>query len=242
MKKMCAKVLMSLGVLTMMATPAAMANSVTLNQDAYSYDVGGEFSAVISAQNFVNNYASVAVINGGFETFCIETTVDFTPGQTYSYQLSSIDSLGRNLTEGAAYLYSQFAEGALAGYDYNSGNDSTDAAIRKTDAGELQAAIWWLQGEQTYGDGNYTIPTILNNVYYAAAIGMFGSGATNASNGAFGVEVLQMSNSSGPAQNQLVLVSAPDGGLTAGLLGMSLAGLCLIQFKLRTPKPSRCRY
>jgi hypothetical protein len=239
MKMLCVKILMPLAVLSLSGMPAAFANSVVLNQDAYSYDVGGEFSAVTS-QNFLNNYASSTIVGGGFETFCIETTVDFTPGQTYTYNLSSVDSLGRNLTEGTAFLYYEFAKGVLSGYDYNIANDPTDAADRKADAGELQAAIWWLQGNQTYGDGQYTVPTIANNAFYALAISTLGSNATSANDGIYGVEVLQMWNANGAAaQNQLVLV--PDGGMTVALLGMSLAGMCLVQFRLRkhSPVPSK---
>jgi hypothetical protein len=165
-------------------------------------------------------------VNGGFETFCIETTVDFTPGSTYSYNLSNTDSQGRQLTEGAAFLYYKFAKGTLTGYVYNNG------AQRQTDAGLLQAAIWWLQGNQTYSDGNYQIPNTSNNPFYALAVNTLGSiNATNANNGKYGVDVLQMWDGRTPAQNQLVLV--PDGGLTAGLLGMGLVGMFLVQSRRR---------
>jgi len=90
--------------------------------------------------------------------------VNFTPGFSYSYNLSNTDSLGRQLTEGAAFLYYEFAKGTLTGYVYN------NAAQRQTDAGLLQAAIWWLQGKQTYSDGDYTVPTISNNIFYKLAI------------------------------------------------------------------------
>jgi hypothetical protein len=201
------------------------ANSVVLTQGSYSYDVGGEFTATTS-QSFLNNYVPSTIVNGGFETFCIETTVDFTPGSTYSYNLSNTDSQGRQLTEGAAFLYYKFAKGTLTGYVYNNG------AQRQTDAGLLQAAIWWLQGNQTYSDGNYQIPNTSNNPFYALAVNTLGSiNATNANNGKYGVDVLQMWDGRTPAQNQLVLV--PDGGLTAGLLGMGLVGMFLVQSRRR---------
>lgn len=204
-----------------MAVTVVKANSVVLTQGSYSYDVGGEFTATTS-QSFLNNYVPSTIVNGGFETFCIETTVNFTPGSTYSYNLSNTDSLGRQLTEGAAFLYYEFAKGTLTGYVYN------NIAQRQADAGLLQAAIWWLQGNQTYNDGSYQIPNTSNNPFYALAINTLGSiNATNANNGQYCVDVLQMWDGTSPAQNQLVLV--PDAGMTSGLLGMGLVGMFLVQ-------------
>ena len=208
-----------------MAVTVVRANSVVLTQGNSSYDVGGEFTATTS-QSFLNNYVPSTIVNGGFETFCVETTVNFTPGFSYSYNLSNTDSLGRQLTEGAAFLYYEFAKGTLTGYVYN------NTAQRQADAGLLQAAIWYLQGKQTYSDGKYTTPTINNNSFYALAINTFGSiNATNANNGQYGVDVLQMWDGRSPAQNQLVLV--PDAGMTAGLLGMGLVGVLLVQSRRR---------
>lgn len=222
---------MRLTLAVLSGTPAAFANSIVLNQDAYSYGQGGEFSAVTS-QNFLNNYVSLTIVNGGFETFCIESSVEFSPGTTYSYTLGSSDatSPGIQLNKGTAYLYYEFAKGDLAGYDY------ADTAGRVADAGLLQAAIWYLQGKQIYNaDGSlHDDPATDGNIFYAQAMSLFGSSATNANNGAYGVEVLQMWTANGaPAQNQLVLDSVPDGGTTVLLLGMSFAGICVVQSKLR---------
>jgi hypothetical protein len=144
--------------------------------------------------------------------------VDFNPGQTYTYSLGSVDSRGVALTEGAAYLYSQFSKGTLTGYDY------TDTATRNTDASELQAAIWWFQGEQTFS--GYPSPT--NNIFYKEAITALGSAnADSPENGKFGVEVLQMWDGTTPAQNQMVLV--PDNGATAELFAVGLMALGLVR-------------
>jgi len=217
----------SLAISLLAAATVAKANSIVLTQDAYSYDVGGEFSATTTPQSFLGAYVpGETIVNGGFETFCVETTVDFNPGSSYTYNLSNSDSLGRQLTEGAAFLYYEFASGNLSGYNYNS------AATRKTDAGLLQAAIWWFQGNQTYNDGNYTIPTTANNQFYALAINTLGANATSANNGLYNVEILELWNSDGTAaQNQLVYL--PDGGMTAALFGMSFIGMFLIQFRRR---------
>lgn len=216
---------------------AVNADTVVLDQGAYSYDVGGEFTAYTSPESYLGNYASSTVVNGGFQTFCIETTVDFSPGSSYTYNLSSVDSQGRQLSEGAAFLYYEFATGQLAGYDYNVPSTSADQAARKTDAGLLQAAIWWLQGQQKYTvDGQYQVPTTSNNPYYNLAVTTLGADVTSANNGLFGVDILQMWDGSTAAQNQLVVVSVPDGGTTAGLLGLAFVGMFFVQHRRNTQR------
>jgi hypothetical protein len=216
-KSILSAMLLVIGIVGAKATP----NTVVLTQDAYSFSVAGEFNANLS-HSFLGNYAASAIVGTGFETFCIETMVDFNAGQTYTYSLANVDSRGVALTEGAAYLYSQFSKGTLGNYDY------TDTATRNTDASELQSAIWWFQGEQTYP--GYPSPT--NNVFYKEAITALGSAnADLAENGKFGVEVLQMWDGKNAAQNQLVLV--PDQGATAGLFAMGLTAMGLLHRRLK---------
>jgi hypothetical protein len=227
-------------------SPAVMADTVILSQGAYSYDVGGEFTAVTSP-SFLGNYAASTVENSaagvGFQTFCVQTQVDFTPynfGNTTPYGFTlSLNSVGTGwnpsdafaLSKGAAYLYAQFAQGTLNGYDYNLGNDPTDAAARLADAGALQAAIWALQGHQTYGGypsgiGNGTT----GNVFYNDALNYLGANvdapATLSTD--FGVEIMNLTDGSGnSAQNQLIYLGVPDSGATLGLLALSVAGLAV---------------
>ena len=144
-------------------TTQAQVNYVVLNESAYTFDVGGEFSAN-TTQNFLGNYSPSALVGTAFQTFCIETTVDFIPGDLYTYNLSSVDSRGVALTEGAAYLYYEFAKGTLANYNY------TDPTIRKADAGALEAALWWFQGNQTYGG----FPNPTTDIYYEEATNALG--------------------------------------------------------------------
>lgn len=200
---------------------------------------GGEFTAYTS-QNYLNNYAADATYtyNGqtGFETFCIETGVDFTPGNwggpTYYYSLGNVSQpvpangvgSGLNLSAGTAWLYSQFATGHLSGFDYGAGRGSDDNL--------LQAAIWAFQGPPPQTYPGYTVPSADPaspdyNQFYAEAITALG-GLTSADGAYTGtsVQILQMwsnSDGTGAAQNQLVLV--PDGGMTVALLGGSLVGL-----------------
>jgi hypothetical protein len=221
------KVFAVLGAVLGMAlvAPGARANSIVLTQGAYSFDVGGEFTAVTSPGSFLANYGAAATMNGGFQTFCIETSVEFTPGTSYSYALSQSDSLGRPLTDGTAFLYYEFAQGTLQGYDY------THAASRLTDAGKLQAAIWLLQGGQTY-PGYPTGGT--GNPFYDLAVSTLGGNLLLPSDGKYGVAVLQLADANGAVhQNQLVCV--PDGGATFGMLAAGLLALGVLQYKNRLP-------
>ena len=78
------KTIVSAALLVLSAIVAqATDKTVVLTQDAYSFSVAGEFNANLS-QNFLGNYASSAIVGTGFETFCIETMVDFNAGQTYT--------------------------------------------------------------------------------------------------------------------------------------------------------------
>ena len=115
--------------------------TITLSQNSgYSYSDGGEFKAVTTGQEFVQNYATPAKLGDGFETFCVEAHVEFYPNQPYNFTVSSVDNEGRYLSIGTAYLYYQFSQGTLNGYNYN--------GDRASSAGALQQAIWYLQGGQ----------------------------------------------------------------------------------------------
>src|SRR4051812_12489984 len=74
-----------------MVLTGAQAATVTLNAYSGVYPGlgGGEFTAFTS-QNFLSHYNSSATYNGGFETFCIETGIEFSPGTHYSYTLGYI--------------------------------------------------------------------------------------------------------------------------------------------------------
>ena len=163
----------------------------------------------------------------GFDTFCVEggsNDIYYTPGVSYSYTESE-QILGGpmgtlDLSQGAAWLYANFAKGSLSGYHYTS-------AARLGDAGALQSALWFLEGE-------ISDP---NNVFSNLAISHFGladalksvnsSGASN-----FDVSVL---NLRGPAQNQLIYNGrkVPDAGSTLALLGLALGGLVAVRRKMQ---------
>src|ERR1017187_3068385 len=125
------------GLLVVPAVQAAM--QVTLYQDLanYSYGVGGEFNAVpnaalLSVNPALAGYSPVFPATSGlnltagspnFQTFCIETGEEFSPGSTYNVTISydikydgGLFPSGSPITIGTAYLYSQFAAGTLFGY------------------------------------------------------------------------------------------------------------------------------
>ncbi|MDE1921008.1 MAG: hypothetical protein KGI24_06105 [Candidatus Omnitrophica bacterium] len=212
------KILLAAGML-LAGLSTARAQNVILDQNIYSYRDGGEFTAHTTPNNFLDNYAPSAILNGGFETFCVQSTVDFYPGTKYSYVLTDTESTGQKLTMGTAFLYDQFATGTLSGYDY------TDAATRKADNGELQSALWAFQGQTILGG----FPSISGDPYYNLAITDLGgsSAAFAPSNGAYGVDILQMYNTNGaPAQAQLV-IATPE---PPTILLCLFAGILLIFF------------
>jgi hypothetical protein len=217
-----------------MATTLVKADPNTVMLDTTSYYPGlggGEFTAYTS-QDFTGNYAASAQAFGGFETFCMETGVEFSPGTSYYYTLGNVtqpnpgvaqEGSGLALSQGTAYLYYQFGKGLLGDFDY------TPGAGRQADDNLLQAAIWALQGGQSYG--GYPTP-ITSNKFYIDAVNALGGSVLDPYAGS-DVAVLQVwsnPDDTGPAQNQLVLV--PDGGLTVALLGGALIGLQVLRRKL----------
>jgi hypothetical protein len=212
MKKFC----MVLSLAGVMVAPNLFASmSVTLldNTSSYSHGNGGEFRAVGNpGLDSIINWGAYSSLTKGtigaadtssggynsglfgrqyFQTFCIQSTVDFTPGNSYSVVT------GPAITIGTAYLYSRFAAGSLNGYTYTYGSG------RSASAGLLQQAIWWLQG-QTGG---------VDNSFVTAAgttLGMTAAQLQAAANGAYGVVALDLSGCSGPAQDQLAIVVVPE--------------------------------
>jgi hypothetical protein len=244
MKKSCEEILWLLAVLMLIGMPVtAMANTIVLNADPnYSYGGGGEFNAVTTGQDFLGNgYISSTIVNGGFETFCIQTEVDCGPGVNYNYTEASATGAnaiqgGITLSEGAAYLYYEFATGNLTGYNYTPGSG------RATTASELQAALWYFMGE-AMPDGFTTTDDPFVSLADKALSDPFGANGTS-----YGVEILQLTTTDSDAiaiQNQLALTGGgiqipnaqpqptPDGGMTAAMLGMSLVGMFLIRFQSR---------
>jgi hypothetical protein len=170
----------------------------------------------------------------GFQTFCVEDQVDFYVGNYYYYTEGlTLQQTGAGvidqLTDGAAWLYQQFATGQLSAATYTN----------SVDAGEIQATLWYLQGEPA----DSGVPFSATNPYYEDVLSKFGTLAnaqtavTSASQ--YGVQVLELT--SGPngtgsdAQDQLIYCGphVPDRGATLGLLAGAL--LLLGAWRRRLP-------
>jgi hypothetical protein len=207
----------------------------------YETPPGGEFnlSGVVGG-----GYAASVLVNGGYESFCLELNEDVSSGATYNYAVNPYGDAvqgggnlgaagpdgGDPISIGTAYLYYNFAKGILTGYDYSTVAGNGTFASRAAAAWALQNAIWWLEDEN---NATYTAASELTaGAYYLSIVsGLYGAGDTANANGAFGVHVLNLTTPSGGfAQDQLML---PDGGATVMLLGAALGGLVLVSRKLR---------
>jgi len=123
---------------------------------------------------------------------------------------------GDNLDPRTAYLYTKFATGTLAGYNYGAG--------RSNSAGALQQAIWFI--EQEAGGANNAFVALAND---ATTVG----GNTDEWVGK-GIEDVRILNAWTPGhvgnmaykhQDQLYLVSVPaPAAIGLGLIGLGLVG------------------
>jgi hypothetical protein len=237
----------TIGVTAFAAATAWGTPTVTLSGGSFQNGIGGEFTVTPNAEalsatgtpNLAPYVASYVVgLTGSassFQTFCIEYNEHFNWNGSYQYGVSGGAIRGGTtstdlISVGTAWLYSQFAEGTLANYF---------GVNRNANAGALQNAIWYLEGE---------ISTIsAGNIYYNAAVAQFGSFAALSADASgntaayYGVYALNMgdpnANPPYPNQDQLIYLKGghtdvPDGGLTLALLGSGLAALSLLRRKL----------
>ena len=203
MKKLYMAVALA-GALSAPTLQAAMQITPTRDLVNYSSGSGGEFRAAPNAAlgslvqwgNYVDSSTIGTSIVGNtrtpsFQTFCLEAGEYFNPGSTYDVVLNNGAVYGGGgavngydaLSVGTAYLYSQFAKGTLTGYNYTYG------ATRVVSAGELQQAIWSLEGEGGILSAN--MQTILTT-----GLGVGGAGNINwtadAAPWAYGVGVMNL--------------------------------------------------
>lgn len=226
------------------SAPLALANNtITLDVNNYSseypgYD-GGEFTATLngSLTGTPAGYSSLAVLsNGTFETFCVELNNEFSNGGTYNYAITDYiqpnKTTEQTLTQGVAYLYSQFAQGTLADFNYSLTAKTGGQYDREIDGTELQTAIWYLMGEVTL-----TSTQISADPFIALAEAHGGTTAVTGT-GFDGVSVLDLTtvNSDGVVtaynQDQLIYTAVPDGGTTIALIGLSLLGILCFRRKV----------
>jgi hypothetical protein len=237
--------LLLIGVSLALASPAT-ADQIQVGYSGASFGpyqsgVGGEFtlndknnegwldlSAYVTGKT--SNFGPAGITS--FQTFCIEKT-EFINGYstTYNAQLNTnamygnVGAPGDPVSVGSGWLYRKFARGSLNAYAYSGTTDD-----RKTSAGLLQKAFWWLEGEEAFNAGN---------IYMAAVVNQFGSQlAAQADGGAiFGVFALNLWTGTGPAanraQDQLYYNGVADGGTTFLLLSVTLLAVAILARQFR---------
>lgn len=181
----------------------------TISQNAFSSGNGGEFTITPSA-GFVGVTNLFADLSGSsFQTFCLETNEQFSPGNSYGMNINTVAIMGGSggpsypLQPETAYLYWHFRNGSLTGYDYGAG--------RQASAGALQRAIWYIQGNQSGG---------ANNAFVALATSAVSGGSWT---GIGDVRVLNVYRASNNAlgQDQLTIIPTPSAAVLMGLGGLA---------------------
>ena len=191
-----------MGLLAANCAFGALTVTLTTSKSFTGYNGGGEFQAITGG-------------NGTFQTFCIDTHHSFTPGKSYNYTISSHTTTG-NISVGTAWLYNEFLNKTLVGYNFKGGRDERD------DATLLQAVLWKLEG---MSHDNSSSLCNNSNPFYKAVTDEFGSftKAQHDSGGAYGVYVMNLYSGTNPncnpAQSQLVRVCVPEPAtVAAGVL------------------------
>ena len=195
----------------------------TLNFSASTHQngSGGEFNAVTTGL-------------GSFAVFCIEEgeNIGQPPSGPYTYTINTGAVKGGaganaidpntglamdNISIGTAWLYSQFRAGTLT---LDTGSGSYFDANRLANAGKVQNAIWFLEGEGGQNNGYVALAE--------TALGTNLAGIEADANGAYGVVALNLFSNGGLAQDQLAVVPVPE-PTTAGCFLLGLGALACFQ-------------
>jgi hypothetical protein len=186
----------------------ASAALVKLDSSAYSNGSGGEFTATPSA-GFLGLTGLFADLSPDtFQTFCMERSEQFQPGQTYTGVVNTGAVLGSEpmgfdlIDDRTAFLYTNFRLGTLVGYDYGAG--------RTASAGDLQNAIWFIEGE---GGANNAFVALADAAVLSAAWTGLGN-----------VRVINLYDDAGGLhQDQLTLIPTPGAFALMGVAGLIVA-------------------
>jgi len=136
---LCVTLLFVLGIVSSaMAYP-----TIKLQEGLYQSGSGGEFKATMMSEGLPGN-----AVGSTWQTFCVETNEYINLGETYYAVVNNAAVLGGTggphpdpLSPKTAWLYDQFLQGTLSGYDYST------TSGRKNSAGALQNAIWYIEQE-----------------------------------------------------------------------------------------------
>jgi hypothetical protein len=194
-------------------SPVMAVPTIKLCQGDWQYGSGGEFKIMVTSDGIPGNP------NGSsFQTFCVETDEFISFGTTYYVQISTNAILGGAnvqspdpLDPRTAWLYNQFLNETLTGYDFGTGSG------HKTSAGALQRAIWYIEqeiGPPVHGTLADSFIDLANaSDWYA--------------NGYIGnIRVMNLYKNSvctQYAQDQLVRIPAP-GAILLGSIGVAFVG------------------
>lgn len=211
---------------------SSWAATITIDRvPGYFSGAGGEFNIAGYNAGTYSLYSPLALVNNrfknlGFESYCLEYDEHISIPGVYTATQNPLNqafnggvntNLGDTISQGTAYLYSLFATGTLAGYNY------TPGAGRMASAADLQNTIWWLEDEGI----------ALPNTFTGLLLAKFGvnylvDAKLDVLPGS-GVGVLNLTSNNGRTlnQDQLVLVGVPEPisllFLGSGLLAIGLA-------------------
>lgn len=211
--------LITLLAATLLAVSSARAGSVTVfgNIPENGPGSGGAFSAVADI--------------GTFTAFCLERGIELKFGVPYTYTLNRYATPGGQsgqepalsnqdpLSAGSVWLMTQYANGALVGYTYDSASGEA-----------LQQAFWFLEGE------NATISPLAQSFLNAAYLATGGAAAAQVTAANFGnVWVMNLFQGEVGKQDIIVYIPdrVPDSGTTLLLLGCSLGLVGFVSRRFR---------
>ncbi|TWT42131.1 hypothetical protein RAS1_32600 [Phycisphaerae bacterium RAS1] len=194
---------------------------------------GGEFK-ITPLGGFANQVIKGAASDidaNSFETFCVEFNENVNVPGVYWVDVNTFATAGGlggqdgnqgpggstsdTLDNRTAYLYSQFRNQALAGYNYTPGPN------REFSARALQLAVWYLEGEGWHASAGSPL-RIQAEAWVSAANAWK---AQNPNAGIGDVRIMNLwsdADRSGRSQDQLVTVPAPAAAVL-GAMGLAMA-------------------
>ena len=161
-----------------------------------------------------------------FRTFCLEKLVSSSLGVAYDANASGMTQNSHiPLNQGTAWLFRQFTQGTLPGYDHSPAAQAS-----------LQNEIWYLMGLQLpTPDNTYGFDSLAQANGGTGAYNPFTAGP----DAVYVVNVYDLGTMNsdgigiGDHQDLLWTAPVPDGGLTVALLGLGLTGIGAISRRVR---------
>jgi len=212
------KLLLTCAVATILiglSGPVMAAPTITIQAGPYQAGLGGEFVVTVGSEGIPGHS-----VGSTFPSFCLEMNEYFHYGQTYYVDLNDKAVMGGvggpspdPLDARTAWLYNEFLDGTLAGYDF----DNNDIG-RKTSAYALQRAIWFLEGEI----GSLTSGSLADQFVQMA------NGSDWYSKGYIGnirvMNLYENPNLTGHAQDLLIRAVPAPGAVSLAGIGIAVVG------------------